>query len=98
MYLPYQNATPRAVDEYTLSQALGDDLAEYMINHYETFITEKDFADIASAGLNWIRLPVPFWMVETVESEPYLEGVAWNYMIQAFGKLGGTGHLILGGS
>lgn len=84
VYMPYQNATPRAIDEYTLSQALGDDLADYMTNHYETFITERDFADIAAAGMNWIRLPVPFWIVETVEEEPYLEGVAWNYMIQAF--------------
>jgi glucan 1,3-beta-glucosidase len=88
--MPYQNATPRAIDEYTLSQALGDDLADYMIAHYETFITERDFADIAAAGMNWIRLPVPFWIVETVETEPYLEGVAWNYMLQAFGKSGLT--------
>lgn len=69
-----------------MSQALGDDLADYMTAHYETFITERDFADIAAAGMNWIRLPVPFWIVETVETEPYLEGVAWNYMIQAFGE------------
>jgi aryl-phospho-beta-D-glucosidase BglC (GH1 family) len=86
LYIPYQNATPQAVDEYTLSQALGDDLAEFMINHYETFITEEDFAQIAAAGMNWIRLPVPFWAVETVSSEPYLEGVAFNYMLQAFGE------------
>lgn len=86
LYIPYQNATPRAVDEYTLSQALGDQLEDVMINHYETFITEQDFAQIAAAGMNWIRLPVPFWAVETVEDEPYLEGHAWNYMLQAFGE------------
>lgn len=84
LYIPYQNATPRAVDEYTLSQALGDQLEAVMIDHYETFITEQDFAQIAAAGMNWIRLPVPFWAVETVEDEPYLEGHAWNYMLQAF--------------
>lgn len=57
-----------------------------MVNHYETFITEEDFANIAAAGLNWVRIPVPFWAVETVQGEPYLKGVAWNYMIQAFGE------------
>lgn len=86
LYIPYQNSTPQAVDEYTLSQALGDDLAEFMTNHYETFITEEDFAQIAAAGMNWIRLPVPFWAVQTIDSEPFLEGVAFNYMLQAFGE------------
>ena len=95
LYIPYQNSTPQAVDEYTLSQALGDDLAEFMTNHYETFITEEDFAQIAAAGMNWIRLPVPFWAVETIPSEPFLEGVAFNYMLQAFGE---TTTALFGGS
>ena len=34
-------------------------------DHYNTFITEKDIAEIAGAGLNWIRLPVPFWAIES---------------------------------
>jgi len=84
LYLPYQNSTPRAVDEYTLSQVLGDNLASFMVEHYETFITEQDFVNIAAAGMNWIRLPVGFWAIETVGNEPYLEGVSWNYMLQAF--------------
>lgn len=86
LYLPYQNSNPRAVDEYTLSQALGDRLGQVLTNHYETFITEQDFAAIAAAGLNWVRIPVPYWAIDTVEGEPYLEGVAWNYMLQAFGE------------
>ena len=38
LYEAYQNATPQAVDEYTLSQALGDKLGEVMEEHYKTFI------------------------------------------------------------
>lgn len=45
--------------------------------------TEEDFANIAGAGLNWIRLPVPFWAVQTYPGEPYLEGVAWKYVLKA---------------
>ena len=86
LYLPYQNSNPRAVDEYTLSQAMGNQLATLMTQHYETFITEQDFANIAAAGMNWVRVPVPYWAIDTDGGEPYLEGVAWNYMLQAFGE------------
>jgi aryl-phospho-beta-D-glucosidase BglC (GH1 family) len=34
---------------------MGADKAAKMEEHYKTFITEKDFAEIAAAGLNWIR-------------------------------------------
>ena len=44
--------------------------------------TEIDFAQIAGAGLNWIRLPVPYWAIETYDGEPFLEGVAWKYVLK----------------
>ncbi|KAI5479242.1 glycoside hydrolase family 61 protein [Pseudohyphozyma bogoriensis] len=71
------------IDEYTLSQALGSNLSTTLENHYKTFITEKDFAEIAGAGLNWIRLPVPYWMIETYEGEPFLANVGWTYFLKA---------------
>lgn len=40
--------------------------------------TERDFADMAAAGLNWVRLPFPFWAIETYPGEPFLEHVAWE--------------------
>jgi len=72
-----------AVDEYTLSDILGSNLTAVMTEHYETFITEQDFAQIAGAGLNWIRLPIPFWFIETYDDEPFLEGVGWEYFLKA---------------
>jgi aryl-phospho-beta-D-glucosidase BglC (GH1 family) len=42
--------------------------------------TEKDFADIAAAGLNWVRLPIPFWAVDKWNNEPFLEKVCWKYV------------------
>lgn len=47
-------------------------------NHYNTFITEQDIAEIAGAGLNWIRLPIGYWAIETWQGEPYLEKVCWK--------------------
>jgi glucan 1,3-beta-glucosidase len=45
--------------------------------------TERDFAEIASAGLNWIRLPIAHWAIETWPEEPYLERVSWKYVLKA---------------
>ncbi|ORX38968.1 glycoside hydrolase superfamily [Kockovaella imperatae] len=83
LYEQFQNSTPKAVDEYTLSEAMGDQLATLMEEHYSTFITEEDFAQIAAAGLNWLRIPIGFWAISTQEGEPFLEGVAWTYFLKA---------------
>lgn len=82
---------PRAVDEWTLSAALlrRGQLLPVLEEHYNTFITEEDIAQIAGAGLNWIRVPIPFWAVETWDdvgvdvagqkvSEPFLPKVCWK--------------------
>jgi len=36
-----------------------------MFPHISIFClqTEKDFADIARAGLNFVRIPIPYWCV-----------------------------------
>lgn len=88
LYEPYENTSSPAVDEYTLSQKYRSEggvanLRAKMTEHYDTFITEEDFANIAAAGLNWVRLPIGFWALETYSNEPYLEGVAWNYVLKA---------------
>lgn len=46
--------------------------------------TEQDFAAIAGAGLNWIRLPIPFWAVEKWDGEPFLEKVAWKWVYRYY--------------
>ncbi|KAG0659221.1 hypothetical protein C6P46_005274 [Rhodotorula mucilaginosa] len=78
------NATTNpAIDEWTLSEQLGSNLTNAMTEHYETFITEKDFAEIAAAGLNWVRIPFGWWAIETWDGEPFLQGVAWTYLLKA---------------
>ena len=42
--------------------------------------TEKDFADIAAAGLNFVRIPIPYWAIETRENEPFLAKTSWTYV------------------
>ena len=42
------------------------------------FQTEQDFAQIAGAGLNYVRIGLPFWAIETLGDEPFLPNVAWT--------------------
>ncbi|KAF8058540.1 glycoside hydrolase family 5 protein [Lyophyllum atratum] len=80
---------PGAVDEWTLSTLMRADTASGGINqledHYKTFITEEDIAEIAGAGLNWIRLPVPYWAIETWPGEPFLAQTSWKYILRLLG-------------
>ncbi|KAJ7017163.1 glycoside hydrolase family 5 protein [Mycena alexandri] len=94
LFQPY----PSAGDEWDLSTLMRVDgtLEAKLEEHYATFITEQDIAQIAGAGLNWVRLPIPFWAVSTwsdigvqgdgtSEGEPFLEGVAWKYIVRLLG-------------
>ncbi|KAJ7923857.1 glycoside hydrolase family 5 protein, partial [Mycena leptocephala] len=59
---------PSAPDEWTLAQLMRADgtLEATMEKHYDSFITEQDIAAIAGAGLNWVRVPIPFWSIRCV--------------------------------
>ncbi|PFH50698.1 glycoside hydrolase family 5 protein [Amanita thiersii Skay4041] len=85
LYEPFVNAANSAVDEWTLSQNLAAQgkLEEVLENHYKTFITEQDFAEIAGAGLNFIRIPLPYWAIEVRKDEPFLPKVSWKYFLKA---------------
>jgi len=61
-------------------------LVEYslIVQLIKTYIvwrqTEQDIAEIAGAGLNWIRVPIPFWAIETWPGEPFLAKISWKYV------------------
>ncbi|CAD6587583.1 MAG: hypothetical protein CYPHOPRED_003968 [Cyphobasidiales sp. Tagirdzhanova-0007] len=83
VFEPYENDTEPAVDEYTLMGKWGANATTLLTQHYETFVTEQDFARIAGAGMSWVRVALPFWAIETIEGEPFVEGVAWTYFLKA---------------
>ncbi|KAJ6533670.1 glycoside hydrolase superfamily [Mycena capillaripes] len=91
-------AYPSAPDEWTLASLMRADgtLQVTMEKHYDEFITEQDIAEIAGAGLNWVRVPIPFWAISTwsdvgtdgtggAVAEPFLEGVCWKYIVRMLG-------------
>ncbi|KAJ7773286.1 glycoside hydrolase family 5 protein [Mycena metata] len=91
-------AYPSAPDEWTLAALMRADgtLQKTMETHYDTFITEQDIAQIAGAGLNWVRVPIPFWAINTwsdvgtdatgaTVAEPFLDTVVWPYIVRLLG-------------
>ncbi|KIM27166.1 glycoside hydrolase family 5 protein [Serendipita vermifera MAFF 305830] len=81
----YEPFFPRAVDEWTLCEQImaRDGNLDAIANHYATFIVEEDFAQIAAAGLNWVRIPIAFWAIETYPGEPFLAKTSWTYFLKA---------------
>lgn len=64
-----------AVDEYTFTQNLGKDAAQNRLNaHWSSWITQADFTEIASFGLNHVRIPVGYWALAPLPGDPYVQG------------------------
>ncbi|KAI9047801.1 hypothetical protein LZ554_008510 [Drepanopeziza brunnea f. sp. 'monogermtubi'] len=73
------------VDEYTYTAALGKTEAERRLNqHWATWVTEADFAEIASFGLNHVRIPIGYWALNPLAWDPYVQGQL-PYLDQAIG-------------
>ncbi|RSL47209.1 hypothetical protein CEP54_013523 [Fusarium duplospermum] len=68
-------------DEWTCVEGIGQAAADKAFKkHWETWTTEDDIKQIASLGLNAVRIPVGFWMYEDIvqEDEYYPRGGIWH--------------------
>lgn len=51
--------------EFNCTQAIGQEAADANFpKHWDTWITQDDINQIASVGLNTIRIPLGFWILE----------------------------------
>lgn len=64
-----------ARDEYELCRDLGAEARARLQRHRETFITAKDFSWIKDRGLNAVRLPVGYWVLEA--PKPFVEAAGF---------------------
>ncbi|KAK3075754.1 hypothetical protein LTR53_000692 [Teratosphaeriaceae sp. CCFEE 6253] len=72
-----------AGDEWHLCNELGKEKCSSTLNkHWSTFYTRSDLQDIRDAGLNAVRIPVGYWMVDVEDYEPYVSG-QYPYLIRA---------------
>ncbi|EJD00408.1 exo-beta-1,3-glucanase [Fomitiporia mediterranea MF3/22] len=66
---------PDIIDEWTFTQLQDRQSAQDALKqHWDTFFTEKDFADIAAAGLNHVRVPIGYWAFDVADDEPFIKG------------------------
>jgi glucan 1,3-beta-glucosidase len=71
------------VDEWTLLTKLGPAKAkDTMEKHYSAFITKKTFSDIRAAGMDHVRFPFGYWIVQTYDGDPYIPQVSWRYLLR----------------
>ncbi|KAL6453791.1 LOW QUALITY PROTEIN: XOG1 Glucan 1 [Candida maltosa Xu316] len=71
------------LDEYHFTQTLGKDAAsEILQKHWSTWITEDDFQQMSSLGLNFARIPIGYWAFELLSNDPYVQGQV-EYLDQA---------------
>lgn len=85
-----------SVDEFTFSEKLGSDEASKRLNaHWANFYTEADFAEMASYGLNHIRLPVGYWAYNPVPGEPFVSKDQLQYVDQIITWAGKYGLYVL---
>ncbi|KAJ4377549.1 hypothetical protein N0V83_000374 [Neocucurbitaria cava] len=71
------------VDEWTLLTKLGPTKAkDTMEEHYSSFITKQSFADIRAAGIDHVRFPFGYWIVQTYDGDPYISQISWRYLLR----------------
>lgn len=70
---PSQIEGTGARDEYTLAQAKGQGAQAFFEDHRQNFITETDFQFMRDWGINAVRIPFGYWIVEP--DGPYVGGI-----------------------
>lgn len=74
-----------------MSATLGkDEMQSRMQQHWSTWVTEADFSEIASLGLNLVRIPIGYWSVTPLDGDPYVQG-AYEYLGKAIGWAASNG-------
>ncbi|KAK9465225.1 glycoside hydrolase superfamily [Lipomyces arxii] len=78
------NSIPNASDEWTACEALGENAPAAMQNHWSTWFTQDTVNQLASYGINTLRIPIGYWAIQPNASDPYVTG-AQDYLDQAIG-------------
>ena len=81
--------------EYTYCQTLGKDEAHSRLSsHWNSWITEDDFKQIAAAGMNHVRIPIGYWSVSPLDGDPYVQG-AYDILKQSLNWASSAGLKVL---
>jgi glucan 1,3-beta-glucosidase len=74
-----------------MSATLGQsEMESRMQKHWSSWITEGDFGEMASYGINFVRIPIGYWSVSPVKGDPYVQG-AYEWLGKAIDWAGSNG-------
>jgi aryl-phospho-beta-D-glucosidase BglC (GH1 family) len=75
-------SSDNVIDEWTLLKKLGKkDGFDVMKDHYDTFLTEDHIKKLKEVGINHVRIPVGYWMIDINNDEPFVYG-SWEYLLR----------------
>ncbi|ORY80463.1 glycoside hydrolase superfamily [Protomyces lactucae-debilis] len=82
-----------AVDEWTFCQALGTaGCTSQLQQHWASWVTQSDISQLASAGLNTLRIPVGFWaFIDPIAGEPYVRSTQLQELSRVLGYARASG-------
>lgn len=76
----------RVIDEWSFAKYTPRRKAERILrDHFDNFITEDDFREIKSYGLNHVRISFPYWGLRTYPGDPYLKLNQYDKLKEAAG-------------
>src|ERR1700761_8029359 len=77
--------------EWTMGATLGKtEMKKRLEKHWSTWITAADFGEMASYGINFVRIPIGYWSVSPIAGDPYVQG-AYPYLAKAIKWAGQNG-------
>jgi len=69
------NGVPGGTGEWGFCLQLGKSKAQQALQgHWDTWVTKNDLQTLASSGINYLRVPVGYWIVDIQSGEPYVTG------------------------
>lgn len=82
---------PDASDEYSFCSALGSGASDALQAHWASWFTQDTVNQLASYGLNALRIPIGYWsFLDDGAASPYVAGAA-DYLDQAIGWASAAG-------
>ncbi|KAJ1623212.1 glycoside hydrolase superfamily [Pavlovales sp. CCMP2436] len=76
---------PLIVDQWSIHECLGANASLALLApHWDGWVTHADLLKLRATGLNTLRIPVPYWLVDIQEGEPW---VGQAQMAEALGKV-----------
>ncbi|KAJ1931630.1 hypothetical protein EC988_009725, partial [Linderina pennispora] len=76
LFAQWANTTNSPVnDEWSYCATLGkDECTRRLHAHWSSWVQESDISQLASLGINTIRVPIGYWALSPVYTEPYIQG------------------------